>query len=156
MQIRELMSRYVEVIAYDADVRAAAVKMRDLNVNVIPVCDGARFVGILTDRDIAVRLAAEGRDAIRTRVGEVMTRDLTYCYEDQTIEDAAIVMEFHQISRLPILSRDHDLVGIVSATDITTGHGARVSALGAALEPAPELNATAALSAPTIPTIATR
>ena len=147
MQIRELMSRYVEVIAYDNDVRSAAVKMRDLNVNVIPVCDGARFVGILTDRDIAVRLAAEGRDAMRTRVSEVMTRDLTYCYEDQTIEDAAIVMEFHQISRLPILSRAHDLVGIVSATDITTGRGARQTVLGAAVGATPELTATA-FSAP--------
>ena len=79
MQIRDIMSRYVEVISRDADVRAAAIKMRDLNVNVIPVCDGATFVGILTERDIAVRLAAEGYDATRTCVGEIMTRDLTYC-----------------------------------------------------------------------------
>jgi CBS domain-containing protein len=155
MQIRELMSRYVEVIAYDNDVRSAAVKMRDLNVNVIPVCDGARFVGILTDRDIALRLAAEGRDAMRTRVSEVMTRDLTYCYEDQTTEDAAIVMEFHQISRLPILSRAHDLVGIVSATDITTGRGARQNVLGAAAGATPELTATA-FSAPKAATFVPR
>jgi CBS domain-containing protein len=156
MQIRELMSRYVEVIAYDTDVRSAAAKMRDLNVNVIPVCDGARFVGILTDRDIAVRLAAEGRDAIRTRVSEVMTRDLTYCYEDQTIEDAGIVMEFHQISRLPILSRAHDLVGIVSASDITTTtRGARQTAFGAAVGATPELTATA-VSPPKISTVVPR
>jgi CBS domain-containing protein len=114
------MSRYVEVISRDADVRSAAIKMRDLNVNVIPVCDGAKFAGILTDRDIAVRLAAEGYDASRTRVGEIMTRDLTYCFEDQTTDEAAIVMQFHQITRLPVLDRGHDLVGIVSLSDITS------------------------------------
>jgi CBS domain-containing protein len=128
MLIREVMNRYVEVIARDDDVRTAAIKMRDLNVNVIPVCDGARFAGILTDRDIAVRLAAEGYDATRTRVGEIMTRDLTYCYEDQTIDEAAIVMQFHQISRLPILDRTDELVGIVSMSDIRSCLDARPAA----------------------------
>ncbi|HEX5020145.1 MAG TPA: CBS domain-containing protein [Candidatus Binatia bacterium] len=126
------MNRYVEVIARDDDVRTAAIKMRDLNVNVIPVCDGARFAGILTDRDIAVRLAAEGYDATRTRVGEIMTRDLTYCYEDQTIDEAAIVMQFHQISRLPILDRSDELVGIVSMSDIRSCLDARPAAALAA------------------------
>jgi CBS domain-containing protein len=129
MQIREIMSRYVEVIARDDDVRTAAIKMRDLNVSVIPVCDGARFVGILTDRDIAVRLAAEGYDATRTRVGEIMTRDLTYCYEDQTIDEAAIVMQFHQISRLPILDRGDELVGIISVSDISSCLAVRAGAV---------------------------
>ena len=119
MQIRDIMSRYVEVTARDADVRTAAIKMRDLNVSVIPVCHGATFVGLLTERDIAVRLAAEGYDATSTRVGEIMTRDLTYCFEDQTIDEAAIVMQFHQINRLPVLDRDCELVGIVSLSDIT-------------------------------------
>lgn len=132
MMIREVMNRYVEVIARDDDVRTAAIKMRDLNVNVIPVCDGARFAGILTDRDIAVRLAAEGYDATRTRVGEIMTRDLTYCYEDQTIDEAAIVMQFHQISRLPILDRSDELVGIVSMSDIRSCLDARPAAALAA------------------------
>lgn len=119
MQIRDIMKRYVEVISRDADVRAAAVKMRDLGIAVIPVCDGPRFAGILTERDIAVRLAAEGHDATQTLVGEIMTRDLTYCYEDQDLEDALIVMQFHQIPYLPILDRHQQLVGIVSLSDIT-------------------------------------
>jgi CBS domain-containing protein len=129
MKIREIMDRYVDVIARDADVRAAAIKMRDTSETVIPVCDGPRFVGIITDRDIAVRLAAEGYDATRTLVGEIMTRDLTYCFEDQNIDDAAIVMQFHQISRLPILDRDHHLVGIVSMADITKCLDAQRSAV---------------------------
>ena len=129
MLVREIMSRYVEVIARDDNVRAAAIKMRDLNVTVLPVCDGPRLSGILTDRDIAVRLAAEGYDATCTRVGEIMTRDLTYCYEDQTIDEAMIVMQFHQISRLPILDRNDELVGIVSMSDISSYLAMRAAAV---------------------------
>ena len=125
MEIREIMTRQVEVVARDADVRSAAIKMRDLDIGVIPVCDGPVFAGILTDRDIAVRLAAEGHDATRTLVGEIMTRDLTYCFEDQNIEDAAAVMDFHGISRLPILDRNYQLVGIVSMANITAQVEAR-------------------------------
>ena len=142
MQIRDIMSRYVEIVARDADVRAAAVKMRDLNVSAIPVCDGAAYVGLLTERDIAVRLAAEGYDATRTRVGEIMTRDLTYCFEDQAIGEAAIVMEFHQINRLPVLDRDGQLVGVVSLRDIT-----RCLEVAAPVIPLKEIGPGAALSA---------
>ena len=134
MEIREIMTRQVEVISRDADVRAAAIKMRDLDIGVIPVCDGPTFTGILTDRDIAVRLAAEGHDATRTFVGEIMTRDLTYCFEDQNIDDAAMVMEFHRIDRLPILDRNHQLVGIVSLSDIAAQLKARVNVSAAALD----------------------
>jgi CBS domain-containing protein len=130
MQIREIMTRQVEVISRDADVRSAAIKMRDLNIGVIPVCDGPLFVGILTDRDIAVRLAAEGHDARRTCVGEIMTRDLTYCFEDQNIEDAVTVLEFHRINCLPILDRNYQLVGTVLMTDITAQLEAPVRTAG--------------------------
>ena len=128
MEIREIMRRDFEVISRDSDVRGAAIKMRDTSATVLPVCDGATFAGILTDRDIAVRLAAEGYDATRTLVGEIMTRDLTYCFEDQTIEEAAIVMQFHQISRLPILDRTQQLVGMICLSDITACLERRVNA----------------------------
>ncbi len=129
MQIREIMKRDFEVVSRDIDVRGAAIKMRDTGTTVLPVCDGANFAGILTDRDIAFRLAAEGYDATRTRVGEIMTRDLTYCFEDQTIDEAAIVMQFHQIARLPILDRAQQLIGIVLLSDITASLEQRVNSL---------------------------
>jgi CBS domain-containing protein len=119
MQVREKMTRYVEVISRDANVRMAAIKMRDLDIGVIPVCDGPKFVGILTNRDIVVRLAAEGYDATRTFVGAIMTRDLPYCFEDQNLEEAVSVMQFHHIAHLPILDRARQLVGIISMSDIT-------------------------------------
>lgn len=127
MQVRDLMSRYVEVVSHDTGVKEAAMKMRDLNVAVLPVCDGAVLTGIITIRDIALRMAAEGHDALLTQVGEIMTRDLTYCFEDQDIEHAAIVMDTYQIDRLPVLDRNKQLVGIVSKSDIfprSRQHGA--------------------------------
>jgi CBS domain-containing protein len=72
----------------------------------------------LTDRDIAVRLVAAGLDASTTKVREIMTPDVTYCFEDQTLEEAAALMEAHQIRRLPILSRDKYLIGMVSLGDL--------------------------------------
>ncbi|MGH7797188.1 MAG: CBS domain-containing protein [Candidatus Binatia bacterium] len=119
MQVRDLMSRYVEVVSHDTDVKEAAMKMRDLNVAVLPVCDGPILTGIITIRDIALRLAAEGHDSLLTQVGQIMTRDLTYCIEDQQIEQAAIVMESYQIDRLPVLDRNKQLVGIISMSDIS-------------------------------------
>ncbi|HEX9788311.1 MAG TPA: CBS domain-containing protein [Candidatus Binatia bacterium] len=123
MQIRELMSRYFEVVSHNSDVREAAMKMRDLNVSVLPVCDGPRLIGVVTTRDIALRLAAEGHDAMLTQAGEIMTRDLTYCYEDQDIEEAASVMESFQIDRLPVLDRNKQLVGMIGMSDIRSREG---------------------------------
>jgi CBS domain-containing protein len=112
------MSRYVEVVAHDSDVKAAAMKMRDLKVAILPVCDGPVLTGIVTIRDIALRLAAEGHDASLTHVGEIMTRGPIYCFEDDYIEEAARAMESYDIDRLPVLDRKQRLVGIVAVRDI--------------------------------------
>jgi CBS domain-containing protein len=133
MQIRDIMTREVEVVAVDAPVRDAAAKMKQLDVGAIPVCDGPKLTGVLTDRDIAVRLAAEGRNPAETRVSEIMTRDLYYCFEDQDVEEAATVMEAGQIRRLPILDQDRQLVGIVSLGDISVRSDEKIAA-GEALE----------------------
>jgi CBS domain-containing protein len=133
MQIRDIMTREVEVVAVDAPVRDAAAKMKQLDVGAIPVCDGQKLTGVLTDRDIAVRLAAEGRNPAETRVSEIMTRDLYYCFEDQDVEEAATVMEAGQIRRLPILDQDRQLVGIISLGDISVRSDEKKAA-GEALE----------------------
>jgi CBS domain-containing protein len=146
MQIREIMKRDFEVVSRDTDVRAAAIKMRDTCATVLPVCDGPMFAGILTDRDIAIRLAAEGYDATRTLVGEIMTRDLTYCFEDQTIDEAAIVMQFHQISRLPILDRTQQLIGIVALSDVTASLEARAATILSAVTEASQVKSDPALA----------
>ena len=86
------MTPGVEVIHPNATVADAAEKMRMLNVGVIPVCDGERLVGMLTDRDIVVRIIAGQRDPKRTTVTEAMSPGVTYCFEDEDVQKAARVM----------------------------------------------------------------
>ena len=118
MQLRNVMTRDVEVVRPDASVQEAAAKMKQLDVGPLPVCDGKRVLGMVTDRDITIRAVAEGRDPKNTRVQEVMTEEVIYCYEDQDAEDAARMMAEKQVRRLLVLDRDKQLVGIVSLGDL--------------------------------------
>ncbi|HEY5869354.1 MAG TPA: CBS domain-containing protein [Candidatus Tectomicrobia bacterium] len=118
MQLRAIMTPEVEVIPPEATLQQAAAKMRRLNIGPLPVCDGDRLIGMLTDRDITVRAVAEGCDPTTTTVREAMTPDLAYCFDDQEVQDAVQLMERYQIRRLPILTRDKRLVGMVSLGDL--------------------------------------
>jgi CBS domain-containing protein len=118
MQIRDVMTQGAEIINADASAKEAAAKMRELDVGSLPVCNGEKLEGLLTDRDIAVRLVAPGLDPSKTKVREIMTPDATYCFDDQTIEEAAAVMEAHQIRRLPIMNREKHLIGMLSLGDL--------------------------------------
>ena len=117
MQLRDVMTPNAEVIPPDATIGDAAKKMRDLDVGALPVCDGDRLCGMITDRDIAIRAVAEGRDS-HTLVRDSMTEEVIYCFEDQEYEEAAALMREHQIRRLPVLDRDRGLVGVVSLADV--------------------------------------
>ena len=126
MDLRDIMSRNVEVVNANASLEDAAIKMKNLDVGSIPVCDGDRLQGILTDRDITIRATANGRNPYVTKVSDVMTTtDIAYCLEDQEVEEAVSLMEARQIRRLPILNRDKRLVGIVSLADIAVHVGDR-------------------------------
>ena len=128
MQLKEIMTRDVEVVHPDATLQEAATKMDQLNVGAIPVCDGDRLVGMLTDRDITVRATAAGRDPKTTRVREAMTAEVVYLFEDQDVPDAARLMEQDQIRRVVILNQDKRLVGIVSLGDLAVdAPGARLA-----------------------------
>jgi CBS domain-containing protein len=118
MHIKEVMTRDVEVIRPDDSIQEAARKMKDLDVGAIPVCDGERLVGMITDRDITIRATAEGRDPSNTTAQETMTPEIYYCFENQNIEDAALLMMEKQIRRLPILDDNKKLVGIISLGDV--------------------------------------
>ena len=123
MTLEDLMTPGVEVIAPEATLQQAAAKMRRLNIGPLPVCEGDQLVGMLTDRDITVRAVAEGCDPRTTTVREAMTPDTAYCFEDQPLEDALQTMERYQIRRLPILSREKRLVGMVSLGDLAVSSG---------------------------------
>jgi CBS domain-containing protein len=132
MELKKVMTPEVERLPKDASIHQVAQKMRALDVGMIPVYDGDRLVGMVTDRDITLRVVAEGRDAAHTQAQAVMTPDVISCFEDQTVEEAAQVMEKHQIRRLIVLNRDKRLVGIVSLGDLAT-HRQSKKAAGEAL-----------------------
>ncbi|HEX2036285.1 MAG TPA: CBS domain-containing protein [Chloroflexota bacterium] len=118
MKVGDVMTRSVEVIHPDATIDEAAEKMKSFDVGPLPVCDGDRLVGMITDRDITVRATAEERDPVTTRVSEVMTPDVVYTFEDADVEEAARLMEQYQLRRLVVMNRDKRLVGIVSLGDL--------------------------------------
>jgi CBS domain-containing protein len=110
--------------------------MRKDDVGILPVGEGDRLVGMVTDRDVTLRLVAEGRDAKTTRVREVMSAKVRYLFDDETQERAAENMAQQHVRRLPVVNRQKRLVGIVSLTDLAhkgAGHLAG-RALGAAAE----------------------
>ncbi|MGH7963538.1 MAG: CBS domain-containing protein [Candidatus Binatia bacterium] len=123
MQLSEVMTPRVEVIPSEATLKDAAQKMKTLDIGPVPVREGDRLVGMLTDRDITVRAVAEGRDPTTTKVREAMTPDVVYCFEDQDVKEAAKLMEEKQLRRLLVLDRDKRLVGIVSLGDLAVSSG---------------------------------
>jgi CBS domain-containing protein len=123
MQLKDVMTPGVEVIAPEASIYEAATKMCHLDIGPLPVCDGERLIGMLTDRDITVRAVAAGRDPLTTHVRDVMTPDVVYGFDDQDVQDAARLMEQYQIRRLPVLNRSKQLVGMVALGDLAVHAG---------------------------------
>lgn len=118
MQVSEIMTRQVEIVAPDASLQQAAAIMEAEGVGSLPVCSGRRLLGAITDRDIVVRGVATGASPVDMLVRECMTSDIAYAYEDEDVEAVLERMKALQIRRLVVLDRDKDLVGIVSLGDI--------------------------------------
>jgi CBS domain-containing protein len=118
MKVKDVMTKLVEFVRPESTVQEAAGKMKAINGGPIPVCEGERVLGILTDRDIVVRAVAEGRDARTTRVQDVMTRDVVCCSEDDDVKVAARLMKENQIRRVIVVDAGKRLAGIVSLGDI--------------------------------------
>ena len=114
--VKELMSRDVKVISPDMTIGEAAKKMRDGDFGMMPVGENDRMIGTISDRDIAIRAVAEGKDA-GTKVRDVMTEGIAWAYEDDSVEQAATIMSKRQVRRLPVVNREKRLVGIVALGD---------------------------------------
>ena len=115
-KLKDLMSRDVKVISPDMSIREAASQMRDGDFGMLPVGENDRMIGTITDRDIAIRGVAEGKD-IGTKVRDVMSEGISWAYEDDSVEAAAKIMSERQVRRLPVVDRDKRLVGIVALGD---------------------------------------
>ncbi|MFL5157349.1 MAG: CBS domain-containing protein, partial [Microvirga sp.] len=117
MKVSEVMTRDVQLIEPTQSIREAARLMAEMDAGIVPVREGDRLVGMITDRDIAVQAVAEGKGP-DTPIREVMTQDVKYCYEDDDTNDVARNMADIQVRRLPVLTRDKRLAGIVSLGDM--------------------------------------
>jgi CBS domain-containing protein len=118
VKIKDVMTRAVETIRPDQSLQEAAARMKALDVGPMPVTEGNRLVGMLTDRDIVVRAVADGRDARTTHVRDAMTSDVVCCNEDDDVKVAASTMKDHQIRRLVVMDGQKRISGIVSLGDI--------------------------------------
>jgi CBS domain-containing protein len=118
MQIKQIMTSPVETVAPESSLADAARKMLALEIGVLPVANGRRIVGIVSDRDITIRAVAKGLDPERTRVREVMTTDVFSCPTDSDVTDACDLMKEKQVRRLLITDVAGAPVGVVSLGDI--------------------------------------
>lgn len=118
MKVSEVMTAKPQVIkASDSVLKAAELLARN-NIGSLPVEKDDRLIGMLTDRDIVVRVVAGGKDPAKTKVLDVVSEQVKYCYEDEDVEHVAENMHQLLVRRLPVMSRDKRLVGIVSIEDI--------------------------------------
>lgn len=119
MKVRDAMHGKVEWAQPTETVQSLAKRMRDLDIGSIPVGENDRLIGMVTDRDIALRAVADGRDPALLTAREVMSEGIVYCRDDEDLEDAVRIMEQKQIRRLPVIDGKKRMVGILSLGDIS-------------------------------------
>lgn len=139
MQVRELMTQDVSLISPSDTIGEAAKRMYRLDAGCLPVAEDNKLVGIITDRDIAVRAIAAGRGP-ETPVGAVMSNGVCYCFEDQDLDEIAANMADIQVRRLPVMDRDKRLVGILSLGDMAASRDAGGAALSGIAVPSSQHN----------------
>ena len=118
MKIRDVMTPDIEVVTPDDKLRTAARLMADLDFEALPVGEDNKLVGMITGRDIAVRIVAEGCDPEAITVCQAMSTDLLYCFESESAEDVSRKMGDWWVRRLPVVSQDKRLIGMISLADL--------------------------------------
>jgi len=124
MQVKDAMTTDVELASPTHTIRQAALMMEKIDCGALPVADKDSLVGMITDRDIAVRAVAAGKGP-KTLVKEIMSAEVLYCFEDQTLEEVAANLGDVKVRRLPVMSREKRLVGILSLGDMARKEPAR-------------------------------
>jgi CBS domain-containing protein len=119
MKVKDMMHKGVEYVAPNARLHMIAKKMRDADIGAIPVCEDGRAVGMVTDRDIAIRALANGKDISKIEARDVMSRNVISCRDSEEAEDALRVMESKKIRRLPVVNDAEKLIGMISLGDIS-------------------------------------
>jgi CBS domain-containing protein len=132
MRVRDIMTRNVLFIPEETSVEDAARLMRDQHLGLLPIGDRHHIAGVISDRDITIRVTAESKDPKHTPVQDVMTAGNAYCFDDQDVEDACFMMQEKHVRRILVLDRKRDLAGILSLDDVAA-RGRREKLTGYAL-----------------------
>ena len=146
MQVKDAMTTDVELASPTQTIRQAALLMGECDCGALPVADKDRLVGMITDRDIAIRAVAAGKGP-RTLVREIMSQEVLYCFDDQELDDVATNLGDLKIRRLPVMNREKRLVGILSLGDMAcraNGKDPAAEALKSISEPGGEHSQTTA------------
>jgi CBS domain-containing protein len=117
MKVSDIMTRDVRLLSPEQTIREAASLMAEIDAGALPVGEDDRLVGMITDRDIVIRAVAQGKSPAK-KVGDVMSKELLYCFENDNLEDVARNMARAQVRRLPVLNSHKRLVGIISLGDL--------------------------------------
>jgi CBS domain-containing protein len=123
MRVNEIMTAAFETIEATSTLNEAAQKMKSLNIGFLPVQENRRIIGVLTDRDIVIRALAEELNPGLTPVRDILTSEVVYCYEDESVAGAARLMEEHRVRRLLVCDYDGNPVGVVSIGDLAVKSG---------------------------------
>jgi CBS domain-containing protein len=118
MKVKDVMHEGVAWVSPEEPVAKIAAMMRDKDIGAIPVGENDKLVGMVTDRDIALRGFASGADPLQMKARDVMTGPITYCLAEEDVEDAVRIMEQKQIRRLPVISKQKRMVGMLSLGDL--------------------------------------
>ena len=125
--VKEVMTPHAKYISPETSLLVAATLMRDLDVGSLPICEDNQIIGIVTDRDLAIRGLADGRDPESTPVSTIMSKEIACVFSDQDAEEAARLMEVKQVRRLPVINQEKQIVGIVSLGDLAVMAGIQLS-----------------------------
>lgn len=120
MKVKDVMSARAEVINRDHTVREAAEMMANGDYGCLPIEENDRMIGMITDRDITIRVVAKGLDPKTTKVGQCMSAGIDYCYEDDDLSEVGEQMSSQKIRRMPVINRNKRLVGMLSLGDIAS------------------------------------
>jgi CBS domain-containing protein len=123
MQVKDIMTRDVEFARRDTLVTDVAERMRGYDIGMLPICDGDKLVGTITDRDITIRATANKLHPEMVRCQDIMTPNVVFCFDDQEVAEAGAIMQEHKIRRLAVVNRQRRLVGVISLGDIAVGTG---------------------------------
>ena len=122
-KVADIMAREVETVSPSATVQEVAERMKSANIGSVPVCLDSRLIGTITDRDITIRVTAEGRDPQATSVRDVMSQPVVTVHPQQELAEAEQLMHDHQVRRLPVVEEDQRLVGYVTTATIARRDG---------------------------------